>query len=194
MNRIPREKGRSLLKQIIFVLTITSTPMFAAPKEKTFPANCDHVWAAVKRATAPPHYNFAMLDDAQKKGVISTGNNLSGKRNLDLALSGTGETCTISVGGMFSGLIHNDKGDLFKRIEDELKAPQPEPAPFSVGAPPPDQTVASPPVKVALGQTTDQVVAILGQPKNIVDLGAKKIFVYRDLKITFNNGQVVDVE
>ena len=35
---------------------------------------------------------------------------------------------------------------------------------------------------------------MLGQPKNIVDLGAKKIYVYPDLKITFNNGKVADVE
>ena len=105
------------------VMTMT-VPALAAPKQKTFTANCDQVWVAVKRATAPPHYNFAMLDDAQKKGVVSTGNNLSGKRNLDLTLSGTGETCTVFLGGTFSGLAHNDKGDLFKRIESELKARQ----------------------------------------------------------------------
>jgi hypothetical protein len=115
------------MKQIIFLLAISTISMLAAPKQKTFPANCDVVWAAVKRMTTPPHYNFAMLDDAQKKGIISTGNNLSGKRNLDLALSGTGDTCTISVGGMFSGLIHDDKGDLFRRIEDDLKIVKPDP-------------------------------------------------------------------
>jgi hypothetical protein len=100
------------------------------------------------------------------------------------------------------------------------------PAAFSMGAPPPDQTVATqinqqfqqgtqaeqatlgqapagpaaipapagPPATISLGLTTDQVVAIMGQPKNIVDLGAKKIYVYQDLKITFNNGKVADVE
>ena len=106
------------------VLMTVAMPALAAPKQKTFTASCDQVWVAVKSATAPPHYNFAMLDDAQKKGVISTGNNLSGKRNLDLALSGSGETCTVALGGTFSGLAHDDKGDLFKRIESELKARQ----------------------------------------------------------------------
>jgi hypothetical protein len=86
------------------VLMIVAMPALAAPKQKTFAANCDQVWAAVKCATAPPHYNFAILDDAQKRGVISTGNNLSGKRNLDLALSGSGATCTLALGGTFSGL------------------------------------------------------------------------------------------
>jgi hypothetical protein len=60
------------------------------------------------------------------------------------------------------------------------------------GAPPPAATTQ--PATIALGQTTDQVVAILGQPTQVVDLGAKKIYVYPSLKITFNNGQVADVE
>jgi len=53
---------------------------------------------------------------------------------------------------------------------------------------------AVPPATISLGQTTDQVVSILGQPKNIVDLGPKKIYVYPDIKVTFNNGKVTDVE
>ena len=40
----------------------------------------------------------------------------------------------------------------------------------------------------------DQVLSILGQPKNITDLGGKKIYVYPDLKITFKDGKVNDVE
>ena len=110
------------MKQILIVLALalSALPAFAGAKPKTYPASCDRVWAVVKRATAPPHYNFAMLDDAQKKGIVSTGNNLSGKRNLDITLSGVGDSCTVAIGGVFSGLVHNDKGDLFKRIEAEL--------------------------------------------------------------------------
>ena len=37
-------------------------------------------------------------------------------------------------------------------------------------------------------------VAILGQPQKVVDLGSKKIYVYRDMKITFNAGKVADVQ
>jgi hypothetical protein len=35
---------------------------------------------------------------------------------------------------------------------------------------------------------------MLGQPEKIVNLGAKQIFVYKDLKVTFINGKVVDVQ
>jgi hypothetical protein len=52
----------------------------------------------------------------------------------------------------------------------------------------------APPVQIQLGQTIDQVVAALGQPEKIVDLGAKKIYVYKDLKVTFVNGKVSDVQ
>ncbi len=53
---------------------------------------------------------------------------------------------------------------------------------------------AGPPKTIALGQTIDDVTGNLGQPKSVVDLGAKKIYVYPDMKITFNNGKVSDVQ
>jgi hypothetical protein len=49
-------------------------------------------------------------------------------------------------------------------------------------------------VNIALGQTVDQVVAAMGQPKSVVDLGTKKIYVYPDMKITFKAGKVTDVQ
>lgn len=50
------------------------------------------------------------------------------------------------------------------------------------------------PVMISLGQTIDQVVAVQGQPQKIVDLGRKQIYVYPDIKITFNDGLVADVQ
>lgn len=47
---------------------------------------------------------------------------------------------------------------------------------------------------VQLGQGTDEVVQILGQPDKIIDLGSKVIYVYPDLKITFQDGKVADVQ
>ena len=50
------------------------------------------------------------------------------------------------------------------------------------------------PVTISFGQTIDEVVLILGQPEKVVDLGAKKIYVYKDMKITFTDGRVSDVQ
>lgn len=47
---------------------------------------------------------------------------------------------------------------------------------------------------ITLGQTMDQVTAIMGSPKQIVNLGSKQIYKYPDMKITFINGKVSDVE
>ena len=56
-----------------------------------------------------------------------------------------------------------------------------EPAPAAMGA-------------IQLGQTIDQVTAILGRPNVMVDMGAKKMYVYPWLKITFTSGRVTDVQ
>ena len=66
------------MKQLLIamVLVAFAAPVFAKPKEQVFTASCNQVWSAVKIATAPPHYNFAQLDDAQKKGIVSTGDTI----------------------------------------------------------------------------------------------------------------------
>ncbi len=88
------------------------------------------------------------------------------------------------------------------KIEDTIgevfaiDAPAAEPAP-AAPAPPaaePSAPAPAPPATVKLGQTVDQVVAILGQPEKSIDLGAKQIYVYKDLKVTFVNGKVSDVQ
>jgi hypothetical protein len=53
---------------------------------------------------------------------------------------------------------------------------------------------AQAPAEIALGQTVDQVQASFGPPDKIVNLGPKQIYVYKDLKVTFINGKVVNVQ
>jgi hypothetical protein len=53
---------------------------------------------------------------------------------------------------------------------------------------------AAEPQTIEKGQTTDQVQASLGKPDKIVNLGTKQIWVYKDLKVTFVNGKVSDVQ
>jgi len=56
------------------------------------------------------------------------------------------------------------------------------------------QQQQAPPQQIEKGQTPDQVVAAIGQPDKIVNLGAKQIYVYKDIKVTFINGKVSDVQ
>ncbi len=52
----------------------------------------------------------------------------------------------------------------------------------------------APPQQIEKGQTPDQVTAAIGQPDKIVNLGTKQIYVYKDIKVTFLNGKVSDVQ
>jgi hypothetical protein len=53
---------------------------------------------------------------------------------------------------------------------------------------------ASAPATIALGQTIDHVTASFGQPLSVRDLGTKKVYVYKDMKVTFKAGKVTDIE
>jgi hypothetical protein len=50
------------------------------------------------------------------------------------------------------------------------------------------------PQTVQLGMTTDQVQGALGKPDKIFNVGTKQIYVYKDVKVTFLNGKVSDVQ
>jgi len=60
--------------------------------------------------------------------------------------------------------------------------------------PPPSDTPPAPPKTIALGQTKDQVVATFGPPPKMASVGTKEIYSYPDMKVTFVNGKVSDVQ
>jgi len=70
-------------------------------------------------------------------------------------------------------------------------APQ---APMQAIAPPPPPSDAPPPPTIAIGQTKAQVTAAFGQPAKTAKVGAKEVYTYPDMKVTFTNGKVSDVE
>ena len=53
---------------------------------------------------------------------------------------------------------------------------------------------AAPTRKITMGMSVDEVVAAWGQPKDIVDLGNKKIYVYDGMKFTFTNGKLTSAQ
>ena len=86
-----------------------------------------------------------------------------------------------------AGAEINQQTQAADQAEQEVASAAPAPAP---GAPaPPPATVT-----VSLGQTIDEVTANIGPPARIIDLGAKKIYVYQDMKIVFQDGKVSDVQ
>jgi hypothetical protein len=89
---------------------------------------------------------------------------------------------------------------------DEKQEPSPaqggqqSPATAAEGAPPPlapppppaDDVAATP--TVSLGQTPEQVIAILGQPLRKAKAGPRDLYFYKDMKVTFLNGKVKDIQ
>jgi hypothetical protein len=61
-------------------------------------------------------------------------------------------------------------------------------------AAPAQQAPPAQPQSIDKGSTEDQVIAAFGQPDKIVNLGAKKLYIYKDMKITFVGGKVTDVQ
>jgi len=59
---------------------------------------------------------------------------------------------------------------------------------------PPQDQQQSEPQTVQMGMTTDQVQQVLGKPDKVFNVGTKQIFVYKDVKVTFLNGKVSDVQ
>jgi hypothetical protein len=53
---------------------------------------------------------------------------------------------------------------------------------------------AAAPANIVLGMALNDVTTALGQPEKMVNLGKKQIYVYKDLKITFVDGKVTDVQ
>ncbi len=47
---------------------------------------------------------------------------------------------------------------------------------------------------IELGQTPEQVEAILGKPEKVVKLGSKVTYIYKDMKVIFVDGKVADVQ
>jgi hypothetical protein len=118
--------------------------------------------------TNPPTYYKAEVDFQFATGFLEKGD-----------VSKIEDT----IGEVFQ--VDNSAQDAGQQGQQPAQADQQQPA-----APPtPPQ-----PVSIQIGQTIDQVVAALGQPDKTVNLGAKQIYVYKDLKVTFLNGKVSDVQ
>jgi hypothetical protein len=66
-------------------------------------------------------------------------------------------------------------------------------APMSAIAPPPPPSDAPPPT-IAIGETKARVTAAFGTPIKVAKVGVKEIFYYKDMKVTFRNGKVSDIQ
>lgn len=87
-------------------------------------------------------------------------------------------------------------------LPQQSSAPAPVPAPAApaqAAAPPPPiapppPPADQPPPTISLGQARNDVLTNFGQPTRIVKLGNKEIDYYKDMKVTYLDGKVSDVQ
>ena len=103
--------------------------------------------------------------------------------NLTLTFASTGFAQHFKVQG--GNLVDVNTQQAWARTGD---------APLPDIAPPPPPPADTPPPTIALGQTMDQVTVGFGQPLRLAKVGTKTIFYYKDMKVTFTNGKVSNVE
>ncbi len=60
--------------------------------------------------------------------------------------------------------------------------------------PPPPAAPAAPPPALSIGETSSQVLQAYGMPTKIVDLGKKKTYFYKDIKVIFTDDKISDMQ
>jgi NAD-dependent oxidoreductase involved in siderophore biosynthesis len=79
------------------------------------------------------------------------------------------------------GFLDTAEPAAVKKVVDEVLIPETEAAGANTKS-------------IELGQTLQQVEAALGKPDKVVNLGPKTIYVYKDMKVVFQDGKVADVQ
>jgi hypothetical protein len=132
--------------------------------------------------TDPPTYNKANVVFQFPKGSLAAASAGSVEDTIGqlLAISNDDAQQGADQGGQQQG------GDQGGQQQGAQQGAQQQPAA--------QEQPQAEPQTIEKGQTPDQVTAAMGKPDKIVNLGSKQIYVYKDLKVTFINGKVSDVQ
>jgi len=99
-----------------------------------------------------------------------------------------------TIGQVFTITTNTNDDQQAAGGDDAQPAADQQASPQSPQEAQPAQPQQQQPATVQLGMSTDQVQTALGKPDKIFNVGAKQVYVYKDVKVTFLNGQVSDVQ
>ncbi len=107
---------------ILSLLVVLSGSALAKTHRDMFNVPCSVLWPAVKDTLRNSgKYGIIGIDNTEMTASYKIGGFVGGERLNALVLNSKGESaCEMQVQTMYSGLIHNDEGDLKKRVEESL--------------------------------------------------------------------------
>ena len=129
--------------------------------------------------TDPPTYNKAQVVFQFPKGTLAKAAAGEVEDTIGQLLSISDDTQSDQGGGQQADQGGQQQGG--GQGQQQAAAPQ-------------QQEQQAEPAEVKLGMTTDQVEGALGKPDKKVTLGPKQIYIYKDMKVTFKDGKVSDVQ
>lgn len=100
---------------------ILALPAFGKTHKDVFAVPCSELWPALKDTLRNSgKYGIIGIDNTEMTASFNIGGALGGKRINSVVLNSQGTGCEMQTQTAFSGLAHNDAGDLKKRVEESL--------------------------------------------------------------------------
>jgi len=130
--------------------------------------------------TDPPTYNKAQVVFQFPKGSLANANAGSVEDTIGQVLAVTDESQDQAQGGQDQG--QQDQGQQGAQGGGG-----------QAGGGQQEQPPAEP-AEIKLGMTMGEVESALGKPDRKANLGTKQIYYYKDMKVTFKDGKVSDVQ
>jgi len=127
------------------LLSSLSVPAFGKTHKDVFDIPCTTLWPAIKDVLRNSgKYGIIGIDSQEMTASYNIGGTLGGKRTNSLVLNSQGGKCEMQVQTAYSGVIHDDYGDLKKRVDEALAKQK------TAGSPPataPAPAPSTPPAK-----------------------------------------------
>ena len=112
------------MKKIVIATLLVLTmalPMFGKTHKEVYNVPCSVLWPAVKDVLRNSgKYGIIGIDNSEMTASYNIGGSLGGKRINSLVLNTQGDNCELQTQTAFSGITHDDAGDLKKRVDEAL--------------------------------------------------------------------------
>jgi hypothetical protein len=107
---------------VLFFLVLLATSAIAKTHNDMFNVPCSVLWPAVKDTLRNSgKYGVIGIDNNEMTASYNIGGFMGGKRINSLILNDKGQSCELQVQTSYSGLTHDDAGDMKDRIEKSLQ-------------------------------------------------------------------------